>query len=146
MNAEVLMTDPRVFEQDVPTGGSIDGELPTAAISTVVSGIVTTRETPALGATFGAQTSIYPGGPNYTGAVRLVGRDAHRRRIIISVPPNAINTAYVVFNENAQQAASGYGLQITQGSGPIALNYAGEIWIQAFNAIVTVGFVAEVDA
>lgn len=127
-----------VWDQDIAQGGVVDGDLPRVAAPVVVEGVSWVRDAPAMAATFGLLTIAQ-------GATVRIGRNGRRRRLLISVRPNTVTTAYVVVAENAQQAAGGYGLPILQGSNPIAINYAGELHFGAFGADVAVGFVAELD-
>lgn len=129
----------QVWDQDVAQGGVAGGQLPAAAAAVIVEGVAWTRDAPALAATFGLQTI-----PTGTSA-RLVGRNGRRRRILLSVRPNAVTTAFAVIAENAQQAAGGYGLPIVQASPVVSLDYAGELYVGAFGADVVVGFVALLD-
>jgi hypothetical protein len=128
-----------VWDQDVAQGGVVDGDIPAKASAVVIEGVTWVRDAPALAATFGLQTVTQ------NTSARLVGRNGRRRRLLLSVRPNTIATAYVIVAENAQQAAGGYGLPILQGSPVVPLTYAGEIYIGAFGADVAVGFVAELD-
>ena len=129
-----------VWDQDVAFGGVVDGQLPPAAMPVVAEGVVFTREVPTMAATFGLLT-IRQADPT----PQRIGRNGRRRRLLISVRPNVVTTAYVVMAENAQQAAGGYGLPILQGSPVITLNYAGELFFAAFGADVAVGFISELD-
>lgn len=128
-----------VWEQDVADGGSVQGQLPAHAAAVVVQGVTLTREVPALAATFGT-VSV-----SATGLPQRIGRNTRRRRILLSVRPNAITTAYVVIAENASQAAGGYGYYVLQGVAMPSLQYAGELWIMAFGADLQVGFISEND-
>lgn len=119
-------------------GGVVGGQLPAVAAPVVVEGVAFTREVPTMAATFGLLTIAQ-------NTTQRIGRNGRRRRLLISVRPNAVTTAFVVLAENAQQAAGGYGLPIVQASAVVDLNYAGEIHIAAFGADVQVGFVAELD-
>lgn len=127
-----------VFEQDVSDGGAVDGQLPSAAAAVVVEGISTVREAPCLAATFGAL-------PIGQGQTVSIGRNPRRRRLLLSVAPNATATAFVVVGDNAQQVLGGIGLVAVQGAAPVTLHYAGQLFMAAFNAALTVGFVAELD-
>lgn len=133
-----MVVPEQVWDQDVAVGGVIEGELPRVAVPVVVEGVSWVRDAPALAATFGLLTITQ------NTSVRI-GRNGRRRRLIVSVRPNAITTAYVIVAENQQQALGGYGLPIVQGVSPIAINYAGEIHFAAFGADLGVGFVAELD-
>lgn len=135
--SQMVVPEP-VWDQDVAQGGVIEGELPRVALPVVVEGVTWTREAPAMGATFGLLTVAQ------NTAVRI-GRNGRRRRLIISVRPNAIVTAYVIVAENQQQALGGYGLPILQGVAPVPICYAGEIHFAAFGADLQVGFIAELD-
>lgn len=137
MDSQQVIPD-AVWDQDVAQGGVVDSELPRVAAPVVVEGVSWTREAPALAATFGLVNIAQ-------GATQRIGRNGRRRRLLISVQPNAVTTAYVVVAENAQQAAGGYGLPILQGSPVVSLAYAGEVWFGAFGAAVNVGFIAELD-
>jgi hypothetical protein len=127
-----------VWDQDVAMGGVIEGELPRVAVPVVVEGVSWVRDAPAMAATFGLLTVTQ-------NSTQRIGRNGRRRRLLVSVRPNAVTTAYVVLAENAQQAAGGYGLPILQASPVVAINYAGELWFGAFGADVQVGFIAELD-
>lgn len=127
-----------VWEQDVAEGGSVAGQLPTAAGAVVVQGVTVVRDAPALGATFGLMTIPQ-------GTAQRIGRNSRRRRLIVSSRPNTTATAYVVLADTNQQAIGGYGLPILQGANPLPLQYAGEVWIAAFGADMQVGFIAELD-
>lgn len=127
-----------VFEQDVADGGAIGGQLPAVAAPVVIEGISMVREAPCLSATFNAL-------PIGQGQTVSIGRNPRRRRLLLSVAPNATTTAYVVVGDNAQQVAGGVGLTIVQGAAPVTLHYAGQLFFCAFNAAVNLGFVAELD-
>lgn len=135
--SQMVVPEP-VWDQDIAVGGVIEGELPRAAVPVVVEGVAWTRDAPALAATFGLLTI------SQNTAVRI-GRNGRRRRLIISVRPNAVTTAFVIVAENQQQALGGYGLPIVQGVAPVGINYAGEVFFAAFGADLAVGFVAELD-
>jgi hypothetical protein len=135
--AQDILPD-EVWEQEVADGGVVGGELPAAAAAVVVQGVSAVREVPALAGTFGKLTIT-------NGSALRIGRNPRRRRLLLSVRPNTTATAYATLGETQQQAASDYGPSALQGTNFAAMQYAGELWVAAFGADVTVGFFAELD-
>lgn len=129
-----------VWQQDGPVGGTdLDGEPPAVAVATVAAGITTVREVPALRSVSGA----YPLTQG-AAAVRLVGDEGRRRRIIVSVRASAVAGARVVLSDDPNQAAAGFGLEIPAGM-MVTLRLAGELYAATFAADLTVSFLAELD-
>lgn len=127
-----------VWDGDVAFGGVVDGQLPRSASPVIVEGVTFVREVPTNAATFGLLTIAQ-------GTAQRIGRNGRRKRLLLSVRPNTVTTAYAVIAENQSQAAGGYGLPVVQASPVLTINYSGEIWIAAVGADVMVGFVAELD-
>lgn len=127
-----------VWEQDVAQGGAVDGELPRVAVPTVPQGVATVREVPVLRHITGKLDLTT------TGLPLRIGREARRRRLILSVSASATSGALVVLGDTQQQAAAGYGLQVPAGT-LMVLGTAAEIWLQTFEADLTVSFLAELD-
>lgn len=127
-----------IWEQDVADGGAVENELPPAAVAVVVQGVSLTREAPSLAATFGTMTIT-------NGTAVRIGRNPRRRRLLLSVRPNATATAFVVIGESQQQVTGNYGLSALQGVTLPPIQYAGEIWVAASGADMQVGFMAELD-
>lgn len=127
-----------VFEQDVADGGSVGGQLPTAAAAVVVQGISMVREAPVLSATFGTI-------PIQQNTVQSIGRNPRRRRLLLSVAPNVTTTAFVVIGDTAQQVSQGIGITLIQGQFMTPIHYAGQLFVAAFGANCNLGFMAELD-
>lgn len=131
-----------VREQDLPVGGAVDGALPRVGIPTVPTGIGLTREAPSLrgNATAWTQPQNAAGVEPYR-----IGAEPLRRRILLSVAPDASATAYVVAATTREQAQAGQGLVLSPGQNPVALQYADMLWIASIGAALTVSFLAELD-
>lgn len=127
-----------VFEQDVADGGSVMGQLPTAATAVVVQGVSLVREAPPLAATFGMI-------PIQSGGVISLGRNPRRRRLILSVQPSQTTTAFVVIGDTPYQAQQGIGLTIAQGASLTPIHYGGQLFVAAFGANLNLGFLMELD-
>jgi hypothetical protein len=128
-----------VLEQDVPVGGAdLDGRMPGAALATVPVGIATVREVPALTHN-SARFALVADGD----AIRI-GRTVQRRRLVVSVSASATATAYVIAGDNKQQAESGFGLEIPQGT-MLVLGTAADLWFAAFGADLYVSWLQELD-
>jgi len=132
-----------VWEQDAPVGGAdVHGQLPAQAHAVVAVGITTTREVPALRATFGrvalAASSVQ----------RVLGRQPQRRRLHLTII--AAGACTVTLSDDQQQASTGYGMQLVfTAAGQLVLSpwsYADQLYAAVAGAsAATVTFMAEID-
>lgn len=125
-----------VREQDLPVGGALDGALPRVAVPVVPTGIGLTRQVPTL------KVTTYGGTQGETADAFRIGAEPMRRRLIISVAPNAETTAYLVVASDLQSLPN--GVPIPQGTAMV-LHTAAELWVSAVDADLVWGFAAELD-
>lgn len=139
IETDKLPTD--ALEQDVPVGGVVDGKMPAVAVQTIAAGITTTRDVPPLRLNAFSTTQTQ----NAAGVEPFrIGRETRRRRIHLSVAPDASTTAYIVIAATREQAMNGDGYPLPP-NGRITIEAADMMWISAVGANLRFGFLVELD-